>query len=590
MADPTEVKLTLPNLEEFERAVYCRDKKNRVAEIGHAVGLMLAALRQLREGSCFQGQARLDTASLTRFASAIAALFADPDFVITQDGFNAVCAERGVMDVVFRASAYGNSDHIVRWITPDTENSNKFLPLLSASSELNFDYEAAFKKDPQATVGLWLSLVGHGQIFTPAGDARREKLLALGSIFEKCVIPNGLYNLFCGAYMHCSYAHGRDKHAVKRILHRIMLNTIGILDRPKPDKQPRKERPTILMLFEWWWSKHAMYRSYAKSIEQLRKDFKLIGMCPGKNTDPKAKELFDEWIELDGTNIDLSDIAKKIKTLAPDIIYYPSIGMAVWVIAMASLRLAPIQVMTYGHPATSNSPNMDYGIIESDCLVPERFSEKMIGLPPNTVKPTRYVEIGAIHKPRKTDTLKIGVAAMQVKVTWPFIRCLQEVCQRSQKKVEVWFFSACHGVGLYSMGKDMESLLPAAVIQEAQPYEEYMASLASCDLALFSFPFGGANSCYDALELGVPFVSLEGDEPHSKSDASILRRAGLPESLVTHSEQEYVDAILKMQDDNYRALLSELMRKVPMQEKFFKPDDSDSFLEAFRTIYRENTL
>jgi predicted O-linked N-acetylglucosamine transferase (SPINDLY family) len=95
-----------------------------------------------------------------------------------------------------------------------------------------------------------------------------------------------------------------------------------------------------------------------------------------------------------------------MKAANPDIIYYPSIGMAIWVIAMASLRLAPIQVMTYGHPATSNSPYIDYGIIEADCCVEDRFSEKMVTLPPNTVRPTEYEAVPQRHVPRKTDVVR----------------------------------------------------------------------------------------------------------------------------------------------------------------------------------------
>jgi hypothetical protein len=163
--------------------------------------------------------------------------------------------------------------------------------------------------------------------------------------------------------------------------------------------------------------------------------------------------------------------------------------------------------MTYGHPATSNSPHIDYGIIEADCCVEDRFSEKMVTLPPNTVRPTEYEPVPQRHVPRKTDVVRIGVAAMQVKVSWPFVRAMQEVQKRATKKVEFYFFSATHGVGLFSMCRDMGALLENVTIQEKQNYNEYMESLHQMDIALFSFPFGGANSTYDAVTLGLPMVS-----------------------------------------------------------------------------------
>jgi hypothetical protein len=578
-------------LVEFETAVYGRRHENRIEENDRALKAMKQCLVALREGAHFVGEEQLSTASLTRMASAIVALFSDPEFVLTQEGFNQVAAERQVMETLFKASIYDGSDFVIALIQPGLEKGlSKYLLLQPLGSRLDMDWEAVFRMDPQATIGLYLSLVGYGQVFTKEGHERREKLLALAPLFEDVRIPDPLYNTLCGAYMHCSYASGRDKHACKRVFHKIIERMLPSVAQVSPGPRTRSERPRVLILFEWWWSKHAMFRSYARSIRQLRKDFYLIGSCAGKNTDAEAKTLFDEWIELDGANMVLANIANRIKQANPDIIYYPSVGMAIWVIAMASLRLAPIQVMTYGHPATSNSPHIDYGIIEADCCVEDRFSEKMVTLPPNTVRPTEYEPVPQRHVPRKTDVVRIGVAAMQVKVSWPFVRAMQEVQKRAKKKVEFYFFSATHGVGLFSMCRDMGALLENVTIQEKQNYNEYMESLHQMDIALFSFPFGGANSTYDAVTLGLPMVSLEGDEPHSRSDASIIRRCGLPESLIAKTEAEYVDAVLALLDDDRRAEVAHQVRAVDLEGGFYAQDESDAFLNAFRSIYRDSTV
>jgi predicted O-linked N-acetylglucosamine transferase (SPINDLY family) len=263
--------------------------------------------------------------------------------------------------------------------------------------------------------------------------------------------------------------------------------------------------------------------------------------------------------------------------------------MTIWVIAMASFRLAPIQIMSYGHPATSNSPMIDYGIIEEDTFNADRFSEKVIPLPANVVRPTEFEKVTVRHTPRKTDVIRIGVAAMQVKVSWPFVMAMQEVAKRANKKIEFWFFSACHGVGLYSFANEMAKLLPNVTVQQAQPYREYLETLAQCDLALFSFPFGGTNSMIDAMSIGLPMVTLLGDEPHSMSDTALVRRAGLPESLVCKSMADYVLAVLRMQDDEYRHLVAELVRGVDVERKFFQADESKTFLKTFEQIYEENT-
>jgi hypothetical protein len=566
-------------LEPFERAVYTGD--------ADPFPLLMGCLQALREGGGYGTQHNMSQPLNTRFASAVIAYFMKPEVNFTADQFYALCNERNVLDTIFQASVYANSDHHVSLLTEATPHVNKFLLLQSINSGLNFDYATIFKEHPQETLGLWLSLVGHGQVFNPAGDERREKLLACYPFFEKCEVPPALLNTLTGTYMHCSYGHSKDKHALKKTLHQIMRNTIKV-EEVAAGPRPRKAKPKILICMEWWHRYHAMYRSYARSIAQLRKFFHVVGMSP-MGCEDEAKAVFDEWVPLNAENMVLSTVANQIRALEPDIIYYPSIGMSVWVIAMASLRLAPIQMMSYGHPATTHSPVMDYGIIESDTFVQDRFAEKIITLPPNTVRPTEFQPIATRHQPRRGNVMRIAVSAMQVKVSWPFVQAMQEVCRRAEKKIEFHFFAAVNGVGMYSFLNEMSRLLPNVTVQQSQPYHEYMETMAKCDLALFSFPFGGTNSMIDSLILGMPSVTILGQEPHSQSDTALLRRANLPESLVAKSVPEYVETILKMQDDNYRALVAELVRGVDVQKKFFTPDDSEAFLNAFKKIYEDGT-
>jgi len=91
------------------------------------------------------------------------------------------------------------------------------------------------------------------------------------------------------------------------------------------------------------------------------------------------------------------------------------------------------------------------------------------------------------------------------------------------------------------------------------------------------------------LAVGIPMVSMEGLEPHSRSDASIIRRAGLPESLIAHTPEEYIQAILRLVDDDERAKVAAQVQAVDLS-KFYTPDDSCAFLSAFRHIYNENTI
>lgn len=575
------------DLEAFERAVYLRPKENRIEENNEATKALIQALRQLREGAGFAGHGGVNQPTANRMVSAIVALFADPGYNLTQTGFDIICSEKAALDSLFRASSYRSSDFFYTFLPVEERMPLKYLALYLTNSRLDWDLEAVFRDDPRGTVGLWLALIGYGQVLTKEAHERRERLLGMADIFKDVDLADELWNLVCSAYMHCSYATREDKHAIKGVIHSMVAKKLRSV--VPTDFVHHAGKPRLMCVFEWWWTKHAMYRSYAHSVRQLREKFHMIGCCAGKNTDPEAKAIFDEWVELDGENMDLSKVVPQLHAKGAGIIYYPSIGMAIWVIALSSLRLAPIQVMSYGHPATSNSPEIDYGLIESDCLTVECFNEKMIGLPPGTVRPTAYTDIKVRHEPKDGDVVKIAIPAMQVKVSYPFIQAMQQVRSGAKKRVEFWFFSAAHGVGLEPMAYEIAQQLDGTWCQQQQQYEDYIESIASCDLALFSFPFGGANSCYDALTVGLPCVSLKGKQPHSMSDASILARFGLHD-LITTSVDDYIAKIVELVNDPEKR--AEVSRRVLEANvlQVHAEDESKAFVGAFEKLYEDANL
>src|SRR2546429_306824 len=67
------------------------------------------------------------------------------------------------------------------------------------------------------------------------------------------------------------------------------------------------------------------------------------------------------------------------------VVYYPDIGMTPQSILLANLRLAPIQIMSLGHPVSTWGSEIDYFISGADVEppnYPERnYSERLVLLP-----------------------------------------------------------------------------------------------------------------------------------------------------------------------------------------------------------------
>ncbi len=68
------------------------------------------------------------------------------------------------------------------------------------------------------------------------------------------------------------------------------------------------------------------------------------------------------------------------------------------------------------------------------------------------------------------------------------------------------------------------------------------------DLVLDPLPYGGVNGTLEALDMGVPVVTLCGRRHGERSSYSILANLGV-RSTVAHSEREYVAIAARLADD-----------------------------------------
>jgi predicted O-linked N-acetylglucosamine transferase (SPINDLY family) len=74
---------------------------------------------------------------------------------------------------------------------------------------------------------------------------------------------------------------------------------------------------------------------------------------------------------------------------------------------------------------------------------------------------------------------------------------------------------------------------------------EHLQTYSQVDVALDPFPYHGTTTTMEALWMGVPVVTLEGDRHAARVGASILSCLGLGE-LVAHNEDEYVQIATRL--------------------------------------------
>ncbi len=189
-------------------------------------------------------------------------------------------------------------------------------------------------------------------------------------------------------------------------------------------------------------------------------------------------------------------------------------------------------------------------------------------------------------------SVRIAVPSAIFKLNAKLMETFRQIYDRCERPVEFCFFPFTTGLRFHHVAKRIREWLPDAAVYPAQNYNEYIADLNTCDLQLIAFPFGGTNSTMDALRQGIPIVALEGDEVHSRCDAGFIRGVGAPEWLIAGSEEEYIDAALRLiHDDHERVAVSREILQTDLDALYFdwryekQPRD---FVELFWWVHQNH--
>lgn len=509
------------------------------------------------------------TKGLTRLAAAISNLFANHAVSLSATGFTRLVNANRWISAIFSATPFRNTDYILRALGgPDNEIKGNalstFAVLYSQESLLDLPIDVLFAAKPVAAISLALCLIGSRQVISPVAHKKREALLAwLPDRLDQLATLDGLpLAMLNSAAMNCSYADLPQKHDIKRALNALIRRDLlarDNIDLPAP--VVGRQRPTMLVVLDWWNPRHAMYRCYAPMIEACKSHFRLVALITTPATvTADALALFEDTIEFDDLCqvwlTELQRVMPLIAEHAPDVVYFPSVGMSLGTLYFSNIRMAPLQVAGLGHPATTGATCIDYVIsapefhgADSTMFEPVRMMPRnsvTFLLPPATVRPKRRRVIG-------TRNVRIAITASSMKLNPRFLTTLTEIANRATHKLSyVFFIGSSPGLTYMNAQRMIRDVIPDCVTYPEQPYPDYLAKLAECDMFLSPFPFGNTNGLIDCFLLGIPGVCLHGDQPHSAIDRGLFAMMELPGDLVATSREEYVAAAAALADDPER--------------------------------------
>ncbi|MGX2974336.1 UDP-glucose:protein N-beta-glucosyltransferase [Ursidibacter arcticus] len=520
----------------------------------------------------------------TRMANAITHLFSDPKLEISESGAIRFLTLQRWIALIFASSPYINADHILQTYNKnanldeglrlDGSQSSfiKFCILFLPESNVNVNLNVIWEQNRELCAALCFALQSPRFIGTETSFGKRKVILQW---FPPMLAQfNNLHNLPSGishdVYMHCSYDLAANKHDVKKSLNKVIRNHLlegGWTDREITKLGERNGKPVMVVLLEHFNASHSIYRTHSTSMVAARKRFYLIGMG-SESVDKAGREVFDEFHVTKGENIFeklalIKDICNKNGAA---VFYMPSIGMDLTTIFASNTRMAPIQAIALGHPATTHSDFIEYVVVEDDYVGSEEcFSETLIRLPkdalpyvPSSLAPEK-VDYKLCENP---EVVNIGVASTTMKLNPHFLQACKDIRDRAKVKIHFHFaLGQSQGITHPYVQKFIRTYLgDDATAHSHLPYKQYLSVLNNCDMMVNPFPFGNTNGIIDMVTLGLVGICKTGPEVHEHIDEGLFDRLGLPKWLVADTVEEYIERAVRLAENHAERL--ELRRHI----------------------------
>jgi len=266
--------------------------------------------------------------------------------------------------------------------------------------------------------------------------------------------------------------------------------------------------------------------------------------------------------------LDLGRVRDAIDSAALDIVFFADIGMHPLTYFLAFWRLAPIQMVTWGHSVTSGIDTIDY-YVSSDAIEAagseQYYTEKLVRLPGYFMPRYRRPALGGPRVSRGQLGLPEGkhlyyCPQNHFKLHPDFDAAIRAILEGDPEAELVLIEFIRDGVAeqlLRRFELTLGALASRIRFVPRSGHRRFLQVVAAADVILDPFHFGGCNSSCDALSLGVPVVTLPGSQLPGRFTLGLYREIDL-DCCIARSADEYVEIALRLgRDAEYRKSVSE---------------------------------
>jgi protein O-GlcNAc transferase len=333
---------------------------------------------------------------------------------------------------------------------------------------------------------------------------------------------------------------------------------------------------------------HSIWIAVTKGwLQQLdRGKFEILVFHLHRIVDGETEALMRSVDHFDNQTKDLAGWVECIAERELDVILYPEIGSDSLTLKLASLRLAPVQAVTWGHPETSGLPTIDLYFsaqaFEPVSAAQNNYSEKLVTLPHLSV----YVEPLALPF-TDPDLLSLKLPAEQSLLLCPgqpfkyapqYDDVWVQIAKGLQRKSLFRKSSAGRLVFFRSqndtLDRTLEQRLRAAFARGGIDFDAHASIIPFLDhprffglmrrssLMLDTLGFSGFNTALQGIECDLPVLAFEGDFMRGRLASGILRELELPELVAAGTDDFVHKAVtLAKNPEKLRELKSKIIER-----------------------------
>ena len=322
---------------------------------------------------------------------------------------------------------------------------------------------------------------------------------------------------------------------------------------------------------------NAIVKGWVKHLDKKRFELHLFNL--GARSDAETEQAREWAHRLETQRLGVSQWASMIAASELDVLLYPEIGMDPLTVKLANLRLAPVQVATWGHPETTGLPTIDY-FLSAAALEPPNadahYTEKLVSLP----------NLGVFYEPLAPMVVAPDLGALGLPQNVPLLLCPGMPFKYSPLQDKVWIeisrrAAPCRLVFFRAADPEVSPLfeqrLERRFRQAGLRFDDHVTFVPTLDRARFfglmrrahlmldTIGFSGFNTVIQAIESGLPVVSREGPFMRGRLGSGILRHMKM-DALVATSDDAYVELAVDLTRDGARLaqLREELIARRPV--------------------------